>query len=144
MLYWETLCNGRQFVFLTHPNEFIDEERETDEIQRRAKNYFAYLLAFGETKTYDAQDGLNIELTIDEVLQHYLDDAISVGIETSKADKICGIAMDPRTGEILAMSVFPTFDPNQATVPADPQLKEEFAKMTEEEQLNVIFDLWRS
>ncbi len=44
MLYWETLCNGRQFVFLTHPNEFIDEERETDEIQRRAKNYFAYLL----------------------------------------------------------------------------------------------------
>ncbi|MBQ7245679.1 MAG: PASTA domain-containing protein [Firmicutes bacterium] len=102
------------------------------------------LLAFGETKTYDAQDGLNIELTIDEVLQHYLDDAISVGIETSKADKICGIAMDPRTGEILAMSVFPTFNPNQATVPADPQLKEEFDKMTEEEQLNVIFDLWRN
>ena len=44
MLYFETLCNGRQFVFLTHPNEFIDEERETDEIQRRAKNYIAYLL----------------------------------------------------------------------------------------------------
>ena len=44
MLYWETLCNGRQFVFLTHPNEFIDEERETDEIERRAKNYISYLL----------------------------------------------------------------------------------------------------
>ncbi len=44
LLYCETLCNGRQFVFLTHPNEFIDEERETDEIQRRAKNYIAYLL----------------------------------------------------------------------------------------------------
>ena len=44
MLYWETLCNGRQFVFLTHPNEFIDEERETDEIQRRSENYIAYLL----------------------------------------------------------------------------------------------------
>lgn len=44
MLYWETLCNGRQFVFLTHPNEFIDEERETEEIERRAKNYISYLL----------------------------------------------------------------------------------------------------
>ena len=44
LLYWETLCNGRQFVFLTHPNEFIDEERETTEIERRAKNYISYLL----------------------------------------------------------------------------------------------------
>ena len=43
-LYLETLCNGRQFVFLTHPNEFIDEDRETTEIQRRASNYLSYLL----------------------------------------------------------------------------------------------------
>ena len=44
LLYCETLCNGRQFVFLTHPNEFIDEDKVTDEIERRAKNYIAYLL----------------------------------------------------------------------------------------------------
>ena len=44
LLYWETLRTGRQFVFLTHPNEFIDEERETDKIQRRASNYISYLL----------------------------------------------------------------------------------------------------
>ena len=44
VLYWETLCNGRQFVFLTHPNEFIDEAKETDQIERRAKNYVAYLM----------------------------------------------------------------------------------------------------
>ncbi len=44
MLYWETLFNGRQFVFLTHPNEFIDEDQETTEIERRAKSYISYLL----------------------------------------------------------------------------------------------------
>lgn len=44
MLFWETVCNGRQFVFLTHPNEFIDEDRETNEIERRAGNYISYLL----------------------------------------------------------------------------------------------------
>ena len=44
MLFWETLCNGRQFVFLTHPNEFSDEDRETNEIERRAGNYISYLL----------------------------------------------------------------------------------------------------
>lgn len=43
-LYWETLLNGRQFVFLTHPNEFIDEDQETDGIERRASNYLSYLL----------------------------------------------------------------------------------------------------
>ena len=44
MLYWETLCNSRQFVFLTHPNEFIDEDQETTEIERRGSNYISYLL----------------------------------------------------------------------------------------------------
>ena len=44
MLYWEALCNGRQFVFLTHPNEFIDEDQETTEIERRGSNYISYLL----------------------------------------------------------------------------------------------------
>ena len=44
MLFWETLCNGRQFVFLTHPNEFIDEDQETTEIARRGSNYISYLL----------------------------------------------------------------------------------------------------
>ncbi len=44
LLYWETLANGRQFNFLTHPNEFIDEDRENNEIQRRGSNYFAYLM----------------------------------------------------------------------------------------------------
>lgn len=43
-LYLETMMNGRQFNFLTHPNEFIDEEREESEIQRRGGNYISYLL----------------------------------------------------------------------------------------------------
>lgn len=44
MLYAETRVNGRQFVFLTHPNEFIDEPRDGSPIQRRASNPIAYLL----------------------------------------------------------------------------------------------------
>jgi len=44
LLYFETLCNSRQFVFLTHPNEFLDEDWEGGKIERRASNYFSYLL----------------------------------------------------------------------------------------------------
>lgn len=44
ILYLEALGNGRQFVFLTHPNEFIDEDQETTEIERRGSNFISYLL----------------------------------------------------------------------------------------------------
>ena len=45
VLYLESKCNGRQFVFLTHPNEFIDEMPNGDgKITRRSKNYIGYLL----------------------------------------------------------------------------------------------------
>lgn len=43
-LYLETKINNRPFVFLTHPNEFIDEARDTSKIQKRSSNYISYLL----------------------------------------------------------------------------------------------------
>ncbi len=46
LLSLESRFNGRPFVFLTHPNEFIDEPTTTNKIQRRTSNYFAYL--FGD------------------------------------------------------------------------------------------------
>lgn len=44
MLNVETERTGRPLLFLIHPNELIDENIETTEITRRAKNYLAYLL----------------------------------------------------------------------------------------------------
>jgi len=44
LLYVETLLNHRPFVFLTHPNEFIDEDRESMPISRRASNLISYFL----------------------------------------------------------------------------------------------------
>lgn len=42
MLYVESKFNDRPINFLTHPNEFIDEEMETTEIQRRGSNIVSY------------------------------------------------------------------------------------------------------
>jgi peptidoglycan/xylan/chitin deacetylase (PgdA/CDA1 family) len=44
LLYLETLLNHRPFVFLTHPNEFIDEDQEATKITRRSSNPISYLL----------------------------------------------------------------------------------------------------
>lgn len=44
LLHIETKLNNRPFVFLTHPNEFIDEPGDENKIQRRGSNYLSYLL----------------------------------------------------------------------------------------------------
>ena len=44
LLFWETKVNNRPVVFLTHPNEFIDEDSEGGKIQRRGTNWLSYLL----------------------------------------------------------------------------------------------------
>jgi len=44
LLYMESKINNRHFNFLTHPNEFIDEELESGKIQRRTSNPISYYL----------------------------------------------------------------------------------------------------
>ena len=45
LLFLETKMSGRQFTFLTHPNEFIDEtDTQQGKVQRRSSNYISYLL----------------------------------------------------------------------------------------------------
>jgi peptidoglycan-N-acetylglucosamine deacetylase len=46
LLYFESKINNRPFNFLTHPNEFIDEEYDGEKFQRRGNTYLSYL--FGD------------------------------------------------------------------------------------------------
>ncbi len=57
-------------------------------------------------------DGKDIVLTLDQNIQHYLDSALEKSYKDFKAKSVTGIAMDPKTGEILAMSNYPNFNPN--------------------------------
>lgn len=44
LLHWECLITNKPIVFLTHPNEFIDEIANNKKTNRRASNYFSYVL----------------------------------------------------------------------------------------------------
>ncbi|MBN2174670.1 MAG: polysaccharide deacetylase family protein [Bacteroidales bacterium] len=44
VLYSETLINKKPIVFLTHPNEFINEEMEIKKVERRSQNFVSYIL----------------------------------------------------------------------------------------------------
>ena len=102
------------------------------------------LLWFGKNTTYEALDGLGVVLTIDEVLQHYLEEAVNNGLSETQSDRVYAIAMDPNTAEVLAMAVAPSFDPNDPTNPIDPAVKEVYDTMTDEEQVAYLSKLWRN
>ena len=60
----------------------------------------------------DSKDGLDISLTIDLDLQQAVERELDNVINKYDADSALAIAMDPRSGEILAMSSRPNFNPN--------------------------------
>jgi cell division protein FtsI/penicillin-binding protein 2 len=65
-------------------------------------------------------DGSNVFLTIDTLIQESLDSAVNEAAEKYGAKWATGVVMDPQTGDVLAMSSTPGFDPSQfSTTSAD-------------------------
>jgi cell division protein FtsI/penicillin-binding protein 2 len=58
-------------------------------------------------------DGDTLVLTLDEVIQHIAERELARALEQAGAPDGTVIVMDPRTGGILAMASFPTFDLNR-------------------------------
>ena len=81
-----------------------------------AKNAKGTDMPFEYEQYYDAEDGDSIVLTIDVVVQSYLEKALESARENAGASSAVGIVMDVNTAEILAMSSKPDFDPNDPLV----------------------------
>lgn len=65
-------------------------------------------------------NGLDLKLTIDTKVQTIVERELDIAQETYNPDGIIAIAMNPKSGEILAMSSRPTFDPaNFKNVPQE-------------------------
>jgi len=60
--------------------------------------------------------GGDLFLTLDRNVQHIVEEALAKAIEVNAAKRGTAIVMDPQTGAILAMAVFPTYDPNTRDV----------------------------
>ena len=101
-------------------------------------------LSFSTEKYYQPEDGLNVVLTIDEVIQHFAEKAVQNAFEVHKAKRVYVIVMDVKTAEILAMAVKPDYDPNSPRIPLDENLKEEIEMMDKDKQLEALFAMWRN
>lgn len=56
--------------------------------------------------------GASLELTIDQYIQHIAERELKRGVDETRAAGGTAIVMDPRSGEILALANYPTFNPN--------------------------------
>lgn len=79
----------------------------------------------------EANDGLNAVLTIDSGLQHILESALAEGLQKESPAAISGMIVRPKTGEILAMAVLPSFDPNSPGGTADARRNRLISDMNE-------------
>ena len=59
-------------------------------------------------------EGNILVLTIDRAIQHVVETALRKAVELHGALDGSAIVMDPKTGQILAMANYPTFNPNDA------------------------------
>jgi len=59
-----------------------------------------------------AQAGKDLRLSIDKQLQYFADRALSEAVEKHKADSANLVIMNVRTGEVLAMTNYPSYNPN--------------------------------
>ena len=108
-----------------------------------AKGNDLMLAGFGDY--FDARNGNNITLTIDTSIQYYVEKHLAQAIDDYEVQGggMC-IAMSPKTGEILAIANYPTYDPNDFLKLSDGVMnqlsriedEEEFAEAYRSAQLN--------
>ncbi|TWT04720.1 penicillin-binding protein [Planomicrobium sp. CPCC 101079] len=85
---------------------------------------WGYLLPNSESAVTPAVDGSDVQLTLDKTLENFLEDAMSTVQKEYEPTRMIAVIADPKTGEILAMSQRPTFNPNTREGLSDNWLNE--------------------
>ena len=77
--------------------------------------------AIPDAPRLDPQPGYSLVLTLDMDMQTIVENELKQGVEAAAAESGSVIALNPATGEILAMASYPTFNPNNL-LSASPEL----------------------
>ena len=107
------------------------------------------LMLSGYGDFYDAQDGNNIMLTIDSSIQFYIEKHLEQAIIDYDVLKgaMC-LAMNPKTGEMLAIANYPNYDPNNFMKLSETEMEKlsliEDAEEYKDALRNAQFRQWRN
>lgn len=100
-------------------------------------------------QSYDVQDGNDLNLNIDINIQYMLEKALQKAYEENMpTDRLCGIIMNPKTGQVYAEATAFSYDPNVPSVISDKQVAAKLAGLEgmanyDEEQLNAWSLQWK-
>lgn len=67
----------------------------------------------GVRKLQPAEDGADITLTLDRAIQFKADSVLKAAVEGTQADSGSMVIISPKTGAVLALANYPSFDPNE-------------------------------
>ncbi len=88
-----------------------------------AKNALGMAMPFNYEQFYDAENGSNIVLTIDETVQQILEKHLETAVIDGRImQRGAGIVMNVKTGEILALATMGDFDPNSPFTLTDAEV----------------------
>ncbi|MBZ0266775.1 penicillin-binding protein 2 [bacterium] len=86
--------------------------RGTDGARVVAANAKGYLSTAPDSRTRPPENGASVRLTIDTSAQSVLERELERCVRESGAHSATAILMDPRTGDILAIGTYPSYDPS--------------------------------
>lgn len=114
-----------------------------------AKNALAGAMPNDYETSFDASDGKSLVLTIDEVIQYYLEQQLMQAIDECQAKYAYGIVMDVETGAILGMSSMPDYDLNTPYTIASQSVLDEIDTLETDEEKSkakndALFAQWRN
>lgn len=101
-------------------------------------------LSYGMEKYYQAEDGYSVILTIDSTIQHIVETALQQALEKTKAKRVMCLMMDPGTGEVLAMSQIPQFNPNDPRAPVDEKDVAYVESLSDQDKVIYWNQMWRN
>ncbi len=79
-------------------------------------------LPLGENNVVEPVDGEDLSLTIDRDVQWYTQRVLRQTVQEARGESGVAVALDSRTGEVLALADHPTFDANQPMLAAEEDL----------------------
>lgn len=101
-------------------------------------------LPLNDEKYIPPEDGLNLVLTVDEMIQYITEKYLDQAVSDNNPDYAACMIMNPKTGDILAMATAPTYDPNSPFTPTTDALKSKWDTLSSAEKTKELQNLWRN
>lgn len=101
-------------------------------------------LPLNDEKYIPPEDGLNLVLTVDEMIQYITEKYLDQAVSDNNPDYAACTIMNPKTGDILAMATAPTYDPNSPFTPTTDALKSKWDTLSSAEKTKELQNLWRN